>query len=215
MGGNGSQRGFELQLGMTTESENPYASPAIVVTPDVPPPKVEALETEEERIRRLHLSVETSIRTLGAVGYILGVLWGVLALSFVLQPRAYQFLVDAALWSMAAVGFFAEGHALRKLSQLAGNILAIAACLAIIAILCVILWTGATPLLISVPIAAYPIYLVRSKKGQFVFSQEYAKIRQQTPYMVYRPQAVQWTPGGALLILFFILTVILVMLLRY
>jgi hypothetical protein len=194
---------------MFAESENPYASPALVETPDAPPPKVEVLETEEERIRRLHLSVETSIRTLGAVGYILAGVCGAIVASagvtaikeFLRVPNDFESLIVMVLWGLPAAAFFVEGRALRKLNRLAGNILAIAACLLIVVILGVILWAGAMPLLIAVPFAAYPVFLVRGRKGRMVFSDEYVRIRQQTPYMVYRPQAVQWTSRDMLLML--------------
>lgn len=174
-----------------TNSENPYASPSIVETTLQP---VQAVETEAEPIRRRLIATEESMLSMGSLMYLVGVLCGLVTLiclaaaiySMSWHPTWWKMLVSAGLWGTASAAFLALGRGLRQLRSWAGWLIAIASCLAMVALLVEVLARGDAMALIAAPILACPILLVCGKKGRAVMSQEYAEIRRQTPHIQYR-----------------------------
>lgn len=172
------------------DSDNPYATPAIVETALQP---VQALETEAERIRRRLIATEESMLSIGSLMYLVGALCGLVTLiclaaaiySMPWHPTWWKMLVNDALWGTATTAFLAVGRGLRQLQSWAGWLIAIASFLAFVAMLVEVLVTGDAMTLIAAPILVYPTLLVCGKKGRVVVSPEYAEIRRQTPHIQY------------------------------
>ena len=159
-------------------SENPYAAPQ---TFDAPPVSSDSAEL----IRREHLKVETSIKSIGILYYLAGIFVIRLGISFLSQyePGGISGLAEPAigvLLLILAVFQFVAGAAIRKLkpwSRIAVGILS---------------GFGLLGFPVGTLINAYILYLVFSKKGKTVFSESYKEIIAATPHIKYKTPKVIW-----------------------
>jgi hypothetical protein len=151
-------------------------------------------ESDSERIRKEHISHEASVKSVGFL-YFLGALFvglaglgGVIAAASgsggggVGAPLAIFFL------GLCAVQIWA-GTGLRKLKGWARIPSGIISALGLLAF----------PL--GTVINLYILYLLFSKKGNMVFSDDYKRVIQETPQIKYRTSIVVWVFLGLLLIL--------------
>jgi hypothetical protein len=153
---------------------NPYAAPAARVE-DV------GANPEAEAIRRAHISHEASIKAIGLLYYLGGILVMVVAGASLLG-------VSSDLWSAAlalvlvAVGvaqlFAGWGvRALRSWARTVG---------------CVLSAIGLIGFPIGTLINGYILYLLLSKKGRTIFSPAYQNVIAATPDVKHRTSVVVW-----------------------
>ena len=161
---------------------NPYAPTAQAASP----PNLSG----PEAIRNEHLSHEASVQSIGIL-YLLGAVFllivGTIALVAGLteEPAA---LLSAAICLGLGIVQFLVGIGLRRLSPVSR----------IPGILLSVIGLIAFP--IGTIINGYILYLLLSKKGVMVFSDEYKSIIQQTPHIKYKTSIVVWIFLGLLLL---------------
>ncbi len=170
------------------EAVNPYAPPKARVE------DVVQAAPEAEAIRRKYIKHEASIRACGILDYIGGVAFCFLGGGLLLSNTLYR---------SSAVG--------------AGTLFAVAAVYLAIGILSIIVGFGIRRLrpwarvvsvilsaigLLEIPIGtvinAYILYLLVSRKGQLIFTAQYAQIIAATPHVRYRSFLVLWVLLGVL-----------------
>jgi hypothetical protein len=159
-----------------SEAVNPYAAPAARVD-DV------AANPEAEAIRRAHINHESSIKAVGVLYYLGGVLitFGAVA-AFIGAPREPSGGGALIMLLLAAVGiaqFFAGWgvRALRPWGRIVG---------------CINSGLGLLGFPIGTLINAYILYLLLSKKGRTVFSPGYQEVIAATPDVKYKTSIVVW-----------------------
>ena len=172
---------------MSTEI-NPYAAPKAAVE-DIS----DSANPRAEAIRRAHINHEASIRSIGTLYYLTAFLTAVVAVGALFQLwTGHRDLGDVAIFAISGVlatGFFVLGRALRTLRPGARTLTAILAGLGLLGF----------PL--GTLINGYILWLVLSKKGQFIFSPEYAAIVEATPHVKYQTSLLVWIILAAAVIL--------------
>jgi hypothetical protein len=158
----------------------------------LPPPLPLTLDHEEaQRVRRVHLSREASVRSVGTL-YCVGGL-ALIALPFIgffnsaHRPVPAQIAVSVSLCCIGILQFW-TGTGLRKLKEWARKPTAILSGLGLISF----------P--IGTAINAYVLYLVFSRKGTMVFTPEYRQVISSTPDIKYRTSIVVWVLLGLLVL---------------
>jgi hypothetical protein len=159
------------------------------------------IDDQAERIRRLHLSHEASVKAVGVLGYLASGFCGFIVVIFPLMAPDFgrvnpistsmRISVVAFYGALCAVAF-ALGYGLRLLQAWARwttmilSMLALMYCLMVIVILLGFaigpVPSGVVPLLIGLGlILAYFFYLMVAPKGAVVFSAEYQRVIAATP----------------------------------
>lgn len=165
------------------------------------PPQVSIWATENDErpaalIRKEHLSHEASVQSIGVL-YLLGSVVLIFAAVIVLaapgprggnRPDGFQVVLSPILLLFGVgQGFLAFGlRRLRGWTRIPTGILSA---------------FGLLGFPLGTLISAYILYLIFSKKGAMVFSDEYKEIIRQTPEMKYRTSIVVWIFLGLLLLL--------------
>lgn len=172
---------------MSTEI-NPYAAPKAAVE-DIS----DSTNPQAEAIRRAHINHEASIRSIGTLYYIAAFGAAAGAVGAVLQlwteQRNLKGAVTLVMFGVLATGFFFMGRALRTLRpgvRIPTVILA---------------GVGLLGFPLGTLINGYILWLVLSKKGQFIFSPEYAAIVEATPHVKYRTSLLVWIILGTIVVL--------------
>jgi hypothetical protein len=153
---------------------NPYAAPAAPVD-DLP------VNPEAEAIRRAHINHEASIKAVGFLYYLGGVLLtvgGVASLPGVQGGVSRPAI--ALLLIIVGIGQLFAGwgvRALRSWARIVG---------------CVLSGIGLLAFPIGTLINAYILYLFLSKKGRTIFSSGYQDVITATPHVKYRTSIVVW-----------------------
>ena len=167
---------------------NPYAPPKAHVD------DVAAIDSDAEAVRREHIRRETSIRSIGALYYLCGVLvavCGVLILvAYLAVDRKPVSLGGGVALLVIAALQFALGGGIRRLRPWARNIIAALACIGLLGF----------PL--GTLINVYILYLLFSKQGKRIFEPDYADIVAATPAVKYRTSTVTWVALAVLLLIF-------------
>lgn len=169
-------------------SENPYAAPQ---TFDAQPDH----SSNAELIRKEHLSVETSIKSLGFLYCLISIAVIRVSFSFLSQYKGAlggvtdlaEPAIGAALLALAVFQFI-TGVAIRKLkrwSRIAAIILS---------------GVGLLAFPIGTLISGYILYLLLNRKGQMVFSARYKEVIAATPNLKYRTSKTVWIASGAVII---------------
>jgi len=163
-------------------SQNPYAPTEF--TTNLPMGSSSDVET-----RNKYLSHEASIQGIGAL-YLLGAVFvviigvGVIGLGIAGvaggQGDATAVLIFGLIYLPLGLLQFWVGRGLRVLNPK----------VRVVAIIFSVIGLIGVP--IGTIISAYFLYLLASKKGQFVFSDEYAQVRAATPEIKYRTSWVVW-----------------------
>lgn len=182
-----------------SQESNPYA-PTAVQSPEKSGGVVGAEET-----RNYHLSHEASVKSIGFL-YLLGGFFGTLlgigyvigGISMMSNPPANAgelgfILIPLGIFVLAISVFqFSTGLGLRKLKSWARISGIVLSCL------------GLLGFPIGTLISVYILYLLVSKKGQFVFTDEYQQVMAATPHIKYKTSVVVWIFLGLLVVLFLI-----------
>jgi hypothetical protein len=152
---------------------NPYAAPAAPVE-DV------GANAEAEAIRREHLNHEASIKAVGFLYYLGGVLVTIAGLAS-LAGRPDSGGVGVAIGLViVGIGQFFAGWGVRALTKW-GRVLG-----------CVLSGLGLLAFPIGTLINGYILYLFLSKKGRTIFAPEYQDVIAATPHVKYRTSIVVW-----------------------
>jgi uncharacterized membrane protein YphA (DoxX/SURF4 family) len=153
---------------------NPYAAPAALVD-DVP------ANPEADAIRRAHINHEASIKAVGFLYYLGGVLLTVGGIaSLVGAPRAAAGAAIALLLVVVGIGQLFAGWGVRSLRPW-GRIVG-----------CVLSAIGLLGFPIGTLISGYILYLLLSKKGRTIFTPGYQEVIAATPHVKYRTSIVVW-----------------------
>lgn len=184
---------------MAANEQNPFAAAAL------DPVKAELSSDDFELVRQKHLAHESSIKALGVL-YVLGglvmAIWLIgMSLSVLeamkagsLQIGGYEILLTAAFLAAAVLSIFI-GLGLRSFrpwSRILGIVFSAIGLLAI-------------P--IGTIIHGYFLYLFLSARGRMVFSPQYKEIIAATPHLKYRTSKFVW---GLLALLIFVLIMLVV-----
>ena len=151
-----------------------------------------ASQSSAEQIRRVHLSHEASVQSVGSLYYFASVVTPIAGLRpFIagVSPEQ-QHWIGLALFLILGLVYFQLGRWFRSLNpkgRLPGTVLSI---------------IGLLAFPVGTLINAYILYLIHSAKGRMVFSPEYRAVIEATPHIQYRLSKVAWVAIG-LLILFF------------
>lgn len=170
---------------------NPYAAPQAEILGDA---SVDAADAEV--IRKEHINHEASLRAIGALYVIGGVLvfvGGLFMLVPVFAPGGDEALSVGGMLGLAAVMLLIAalniwvGMGLRKLKPKIRIPAIVMSCLNLL------------NLGIGTIIAIYMLYLLGSRKGSTILSDDYAQIRELTPHIKVRTSIITWIALALLL----------------
>ena len=158
---------------------NPYMPPNAFVA------DVSTADSEAEAIRQEHIKHEASVRSIGVLYYIGGVmmLLGTLALiaaSFAMPEDGGMVGVIGVLYGAFAALSIALGRGIRRLQAWARTTATVLAAI------------GLLGFPVGTLINGYILYLLLSEKGKRVFAPDYADIVAATPHIKYRTSLLVW-----------------------
>jgi hypothetical protein len=153
-----------------SEAVNPYAAPTARVD--------DAVDSEAEKIRREHLNHEASIKAVGALYYLSGLMLTLAAFGTSMGPDAS--LGAAALLLVLAAVMFGAGWGVRSFTRW-GRVVGL-----------VLSGIGLIGFPIGTLINGYILYLFLSKKGRTIFSAGYQDVIAATPHVKYRTSIIVW-----------------------
>jgi hypothetical protein len=133
-------------------------------------------------IRKLHIKHEASIKSIGVLYYLAALLTPLAGLAVIFgdhQVGVGKFVVGALL-VLLGFAYFKLGGWIRKLNAKAKTPATILACVGLIGF----------PF--GTLINAYIIYLIQSKKGAFIFSDDYKAVIEATPEIKYKTSKIIW-----------------------
>ena len=169
-------------------SLNPYVTPQAVVADD-------GAGSEAEAVRKEHITHEASVKAVGMLFMLGGVLTligagvGLFAPGATAGENKAVLVVAGLLIGALSIAYLACGWALRTLKAWARIPAAVLAAI------------GLLGFPIGTLINAYILWLVLSGKGRVVLSADYAAIVEATPHIKYRTSVVVWVVLGLLGIL--------------
>ncbi len=157
-----------------SDAVNPYAAPAARVE-DVP------ANPEAEAIRRAHISHEASIKAVGILYYLGGILVTIAALASLpaVTSGASSPLIALLLIAAGVAQLFA-GWGVRAFRVWARNVGSVLSAI------------GLLGFPIGTLINGYILYLFLSKKGRTIFAPAYQDVIAATPHVKYRTSIVIW-----------------------
>lgn len=164
-----------------TVQDNPYAPPTAEVA------DITGADPEAEAIRREHIKHEASIRSVGILYYLGGVLMGLAAILFGFASTSIGMGL-AGIYAVLALLSLAVGYELRELKPWAR----------IAAIVFAVIGLLGFPL--GTLINGYILYLLLSQKGRRIFQPDYLHIVAATPEVKYRTSVIVWIVLGLLLL---------------
>ncbi len=177
---------------------NPYYNP--YAEPEVAPNQVDllGLSSEASIIRQNHISHEASVKSISLLYFIGATIFVILSLLLLgglasQSQSASEVLLRLSLAGLAMGFGVMEGYAawlIRRLQPL-GRILGT-----------VVAAFGLLGFPMGTLISAYILYLLWSRKGNVVFSEDYKTVIAQTPHIKYRTSIVVWVVFGLLVMLF-------------
>ena len=157
-----------------SEAANPYAAPTAPVE-DV------AHDSAAEAVRREHINHEASIKAVGLLYYLGGVMVTIAALAeLAAATKAPGALVIALLLVAVGAGQLLAGWGVRALKPW-GKVVG-----------CVLSVIGLLGFPVGTLINAYILYLFLSKKGRTIFSADYQQVIAATPHVKYKTSIVVW-----------------------
>lgn len=157
------------------DSFNPYQAPLVT---DV----AAEGQSSAELLRRKYLSHEASVQSVGALYLVGGLGLGLLGFAFIATPLAASGRVEPTAVLMLFGGILQI--------VLAWGLWKLRSAIRIPVVLVSVLGLLAFP--IGTLINAYILWLILSRKGQMVFSEEYRQVIQQTPHIKYRTSLLSW-----------------------
>lgn len=192
---------------MTDPQDNPYASPSI----DSSAVPASTVSEDAVWIRQKNIGAETTIRAIGGLLFVASLPPALMALGGILDAsrrdgilHSRQTSLIILLFSIAiATGLFMLAIGLRRFQPWAR----IPGAVTMAMMLAATLYLGWRWWFFTGTIAAveiYVFYLLICKQGLFLFSQEYAAVRSQTPHIKYRASGL----ASLMLIVVFVLLAI-------
>jgi hypothetical protein len=164
---------------LSTDKHNPFQAP------DTPFEPMASADSEVEAIRRKHLSHEASVKSVGSL-YLLGGLLGLFVLVMLLGTTmsgpgigAVGLLTLMVMFTLIGVQL-ATAYGLNKLQPWARITSGVLSAI------------GLAGFPIGTLICGYILYLLFSAKGTMVFSEEYRRVIEQTPHIKYKTSIVMW-----------------------
>jgi hypothetical protein len=158
--------------------QNPYQAPTAEIAEVIPGVSPDAVQ-----IRQEHIGHEASIRSIGIL-YYLGAILMILAGGISGFAFSQEYGDVSAVMTVFLIGFGVlylwMGSALRALSSKVRHVAGVFAGL------------GLLGFPVGTLINGYILYLLYSKKGKMVFSEEYQAIRLATPHVKYKTSVVVW-----------------------
>lgn len=151
-----------------------------------------AATNDVEEIRREHLKHEASVKSVGILYYLGGAFFTFMGISTLLLGGSGSGglpTLFSLLFLLLGVGQLWVGYGLRRLRKWARIPTGILSGLGLLGF----------PL--GTIINAYILYLIFSRKGKMVFSDEYRAVIEQTPHIKYRTSIIVWIVLGLLLLL--------------
>ncbi len=158
--------------------QNPYQAPKAEVREFMP-----GVSEAAVRIREEHISHEASVRSIGVLYYIgaaVLLFTSLFQIFLMIQRPDGDIVVITVIFLGLSALYFWMGSAMRALKA---KVRHVAGVFAVIGLLGFPLGTL---------INGYILYLLYSKKGQMVFSEEYQEIRQATPHIKYKTSMIVW-----------------------
>jgi DNA-directed RNA polymerase subunit RPC12/RpoP len=151
------------------------------------------VDSASEEIRKAHIKHEASVKSVGILYYLGGVGVGLMGVAMLIladgSGQSGQAWITALFLLMLSAGQVFTGTGLRRLKP----------------------WARVpTGILSGIGLLGFPIgtlingwilYLVFSKKGSTVFSEQYRRVIAETPHIKYRTSVVVWILLGLLLLL--------------
>lgn len=161
---------------------NRYAPPTANVA------DVVSVGSEAEEIRSEHIKHEASVKSIGTLYYIGGVVLVLAAIGLVVafyvdgssEPQLGFLAIVLAIYAVFGIVSFVLGYGLRRLAPWARIPTVIVACI------------GLLGFPVGTLINGYILYLVLSEKGRRIFEPDYAEIVAATPHIKYRTSTVVW-----------------------
>lgn len=141
-----------------------------------------------EDIRKEHIKHEASVTSIGILYYLGGTAMTVLGL-FGMFAGGGEAIITSAVMLALGIGQFWVGTGLRRLKKWARIPTGILSGIGLLAF----------P--IGTLINAYILYLIFSRKGKMVFSDDYRAVIEQTPHIKYRTSILVWIVLGLLLLI--------------
>jgi hypothetical protein len=169
-----------------SSNANPYAPPVARVA-DVS----NAADSQSEAIRQEHIKHEASVRSVGLL-YLLGGLLasiaaiGMLAAAFFSERSGLLLGLSAIYLAIGALSLFA-GKGLRDLQPWARTTSIVLSSI------------GLLGFPVGTLINGYILYLMLSAKGKRIFSEDYADIIAATPHIKYKTSIIVWIVLGILI----------------
>jgi hypothetical protein len=166
-------------------SLNPYATPRSTVAD-------EGAGSEAEAVRTQHITHEASVKAVGVLFMLGGLLTLIVAAAGLLAPATAGGAVDGMLVaaglavSALSIVYLGSGWGLRALRPWARVPAVVLAAI------------GLLGFPIGTLINAYILWLLLSRKGRTVLSAEYAAVVKVTPHIKYRTSIVVWAALGML-----------------
>lgn len=162
------------------ENVNPYAASSIEATSEV------VSMDNPEAVRRAYLTHEASVKSIGTLfilGSVLVVIGSTVSIASALavqMPDAFEVLLGMSFVLLFGIASGVTGFALQRLhswSRWGGTAFSA---------------FGLLNIPIGTVISAYFLYLLLSKKGAMVFSEEYKHVIAQTPHIKHKTSMVVW-----------------------
>ena len=159
-----------------SEAVNPYAAPTARVD-DV------GANPEAEAIRRAHINHEASIKAVGVLYYLGGVLITIVAVATLIgaskEPSGADVAIMLLLVAVGAAQLVAGWgvRAFRRWGRIVG---------------CVLSAIGLIGFPIGTLINGYILYLFLSKKGRTIFSPDYQDVIAATPHVKHKTSIIVW-----------------------
>lgn len=151
-----------------------------------------AAASDAEQIRREHIKHEASVKSIGSLYFLwVGLMLFFLAVAF-FSPRVRAFRassIEIVVGSSMFALFIPLGIGMRRLrrwARIGGGILSV---------------LGLLMFPLGTLINAYILYLLFSKKGKMVFSDEYQRVIEETPHIKYGSSSIIRIAGIVLLVL--------------
>jgi len=165
---------------------NRYAPPTATVS------DVVNVAGDAEAVRAEHIKHEASVKSVGTLYYIGGVVLtlatlGLFAADVIAEANTLM-VVMLALYAVFAAVSFVLGYGVRKLAAWVRIPIVIVSCI------------GLLGFPMGTLINGYILYLMLSEKGRRIFEPDYADIVAATPHIKYRTSILVWIVLGVLLL---------------
>jgi hypothetical protein len=163
-------------------TDNPYA-PTLLVNEALP------VASGDEQIRRQYLAHEVSVKSIGQLFLVGALIFLPTAVLLVSSPSGAEGFTASVILIAVGLLYLTVGYGIYTLQEWArwcGILLSV---------------IGLSGVPIGTIICGYFLYLLASKKGRYVFTEEYQRIRAATPHVRYQTPLWLWCLLGFVILL--------------